>query len=251
MAWIRLSDNYNDHPKFDHLSDGAFRLWHQAMGFCRTYKTDGLIPTKAIRGFKAYSPKRMRELLTPWQDGENPLWHAIEGFGVKVHDYLEWNPSKDEENDRRRSSRDQMRAIREQRRLEKHPPSPPQPVSTNTPLTAVLTARDVTGREGKDLDLEEKEDAIFERAGRLREELYPAWYAKFRHGARLRLVANSLEFQDAVTICRTWDDARIEKLARIVLTTDDDWISKTDRSFRIFATKASWADDRLRQAEQR
>jgi uncharacterized protein YdaU (DUF1376 family) len=89
-----------------------------------------------------------------------------------------------------------------------------------------------------------------ERAGRLREELYPEWYAKYRHGARLRLVANSLEWQDAESLVRTWPDDRLEKLAKIVLTTDDPFIAGTDRSFKIFALKASWADDRLRQWEK-
>lgn len=90
-----------------------------------------------------------------------------------------------------------------------------------------------------------------ERAGKLREELYPAWYAKYRHGAKLRvpLIANTLEFQDALSIVQTWDDETIEKLARIFLTTDEPWISGTDRGFRIFASKTTWAHDRLKAWE--
>jgi len=99
--------------------------------------------------------------------------------------------------------------------------------------------------------VQEKDDALADRAGRLREELYPLWYSQHR-GARLRvpLIANSLEFSDALSICKTWDDERIEKLATIFLTTDDDWISKTDRSFRLFVSKSSWCDDRLSQWER-
>lgn len=92
--------------------------------------------------------------------------------------------------------------------------------------------------------------ALADRASQLREVLYPQWYAKFRHGARLRLIANPLEFQEAQSLVATWDDATLEKLAAIVLTTDDPWISGTDRSFRIFAMKASWAHDRLAQWER-
>jgi hypothetical protein len=252
MAWIRLSDDYNDHPKFDHLSDGAFRLWHQAIGFCRKFKTDGMIPTQTVRGFKAYSPKRMRELMMPWREHEHPLWHAIDGFGVKVHDYLEWNPSKDEENERRAESRSQMRALRERRKTAGVPP-----VSTNTPPTSMLTARDVKGREREGTDSKEnvstEKPSSDERARRLREELYPAWYARYRHGARLRisLIANSLEWKEALSLVETWDDARLEKLARIVLTTNDEYIAGTDRGFRIFAMKASWADSRLSEIESR
>ena len=39
-------------------------------------------------------------------------------------------------------------------------------------------------------------------------------------------------------------------LAVLVLTTDDPFIAKTDRGFKIFAMKASWADDKLTQWEQ-
>jgi hypothetical protein len=78
---------------------------------------------------------------------------------------------------------------------------------------------------------------------------YAKWYRLFRHGATLRLLRNSLEFQDAMDCCDHWDDARLEKLAKIVLTTNDDYISHTDRSFKIFAMKASWADGRLSEAE--
>lgn len=81
-------------------------------------------------------------------------------------------------------------------------------------------------------------------------EHYAEWYQQARHGARLRLIQNSLTFQDAASLCQTWDDARLEKLAKIILTTDDPFISGTDRSFKIFTMKATWADDRLRQWEQ-
>ena len=51
-------------------------------------------------------------------------------------------------------------------------------------------------------------------------------------------------------MAKTWDDdARIEKLMRIFLKSDDPWIEQTDRAFVVFARKASWADDRLAQWE--
>lgn len=62
-------------------------------------------------------------------------------------------------------------------------------------------------------------------------------------------MGNSLEFQEALSLCRIWDDAHLEKLATLVLKTDDEFISRTDRSFKIFALKASWADDILKAWE--
>ena len=106
------------------------------------------------------------------------------------------------------------------------------------PIPSVVLARTVTDDE-----------RLGDRARELLES-YPVWYAAERHGARLPILGGSLQFQEALTLCRTWDDARLEKLARVVLTTDDDYVSRTDRGWKIFTLKASWADDRLRQWEQ-
>lgn len=213
------------------------------MAYCRKHQTDGVIALGVLQGFRYYKPVRATELATPYKPGVMPLWETIEG-GFKVHDYLEWNPSKDEEVGRRTDSKERMRSLRESRG------SPP--VSTNRVLTRESGSRDVPDRIGSDPDRKKEvcADALAERAGRLREELYPAWYAKWRHGAKLRLVANALEFQDAMSLVATWDDARLEQLARIVLTTDDDFISTTDRGFHIFAIKASWAENRLCEVEK-
>lgn len=86
-----------------------------------------------------------------------------------------------------------------------------------------------------------------ERAGRLVEH-YSELFVKHRFGAKYRQRPN-LDWHDALTLVPLWDDGRLEKLAILVLTTDDPWISNTDRSFKIFAMKASWADDKLRAWE--
>ena len=112
--------------------------------------------------------------------------------------------------------------------------SSPSPISSLQ--TAVTSARVVS------------DDELGDRARELLEH-YGEWYREERHGARLRLIQNALTFQDALTLVETWDDARLEKLARLVLTTDDPFISGTDRGFKIFALKASWADNLLRAWE--
>jgi hypothetical protein len=250
MAWIRLSDNYIDNPKVQALSDGAFRLWHEGLAFCRRHLTDGMIPFSALRGFKSYSKTREKQLAATKLPDRAPLWEPLPHTGYKVHDYLEWNQSREEEEEHRTISREQMRTLRQRRRAGDRPP-----VKTNispttrdvaSPTTRVVADMDTGTDHFREKGCGEKPD---DRAGRLLQELYPAWYAKYRRGARLVLVANTLDFQAAIRICETWDDQRIERLAQIVLTTDDPFISGTDRSFKIFVMKASWADDRLRQAE--
>jgi hypothetical protein len=257
MAWIRLSDDYNDHPKFDCLSDGAFRLWHQAIGFCRKYKTDGHIPIASVRKFKAYSHKRGKELLTPWQAGASPLWEPIAGFGIKVHDYLEWNASKDEETDRRTDSRLRMRDLRERRKT--------LDVTRGVSANREQTSCEVIGK-GTDPDLQESTaiqkpffrgervlepfppDDVADRAAQLLEK-YAELFQKYRRGA-LYHRRDAIDFPKACDVVRTWtDDVRLEKLVVMVLTTDDPWVSRTDRGFGIFVVKASWADDLLKQWE--
>lgn len=251
MAFIRLSDNYVDHPKFLALSAAAFRLWHEGMAFCRKHQTDGLIPSSTLQGFRYYKAGLVTELATPAMAGMNPLWDRLEGAGYQVHDYLFWNLSKTEEQAEKDGATKRMRDFRNRQRYAV------TPTVTNAVTNGVRApfVQDRIGRGSKALTERESERKpsapvdVGSRAGHLI-EAYAAWYSQYRHGAKLRLIGNSLEFQDACSLCETWEDQRLEKLARIVLTTDDDFISGTDRGFKIFALKASWADDRLRQAEK-
>jgi uncharacterized protein YdaU (DUF1376 family) len=85
---------------------------------------------------------------------------------------------------------------------------------------------------------------LYNRAGALLNRYKELFYLH-RKGARYHDRMH-LDFEKALGLVRTWeDDGRLEKLAVIVLTTDDDWISSTDRGFGVFASRASWADDRL------
>ncbi len=245
MPSIRLSDDYFDNPKFTRLSDGAFRLWHESLAHCRRHSTDGLFDFRTMRGWRSFTKNREKELSSPHLEGANPLWVLIPAMGYKLHDYLAWNLSKEEEAANRTSTADRVRRHRLRNGVSNGVTSP----VTSAFVPEMGTVTDLP-RE-REFERKPDESELSERAGRLREELYPAWYAKHRHGARLRLVANSLEYQDAMSLVRTWDDARLEKLAAIVLTSDDEWISRTDRGFHIFAVKASWADDKLREWEKR
>ena len=243
MAWIRLTDNYDSDEQIIVLSHGAFRLWHQGLAWCRRNVTnEGIIPFTVLRTLSAFSKGREKELATASRPELQPLWVLIPHVGYRIKSYLKWYPGREQLEKEQTQNRDRQAQFRARNAVT------PPPRNAVTPEKNPALSLE---RKGSDLPVEEDDAEIFERAGRLREELYPAWYATFRHGARLRLVANSLEFQDAVTICRTWDDARIAQLAEVFLTTDEPWIAGTDRGFRVFATKISWCDDRLKQAEMR
>ena len=99
-------------------------------------------------------------------------------------------------------------------------------------------------------------DELGMRAGRFCER-YAELHAKFRKGARLvsrpafrsGLGGGNLDFQEALSLVSTWDDERLDKLAQAFLTVeDDDWINSGPRTIARFRSRASWCDDRLREA---
>lgn len=90
--------------------------------------------------------------------------------------------------------------------------------------------------------------ALAERAGRFLKR-YQELYRELRHGARVR-IKPALDHYRAVDLCRVWDDARLEKLAKVFLKTDDEWIAGTGRDFGVFASRATWCDDRLAAVEK-
>lgn len=79
-------------------------------------------------------------------------------------------------------------------------------------------------------------------------ERYQALYREHRNGAKLYVRPN-LDWTRVCDLLAVWDVARLEKLAVILLTTDDEWVARTDRSIGIFAARASWCDDMLRKWE--
>ena len=94
---IALDDNIEDHPKFAGLSNDAFALWVRCVGYCRRNVTNGFIPAPAaLARARAGNPKKViAELLKVSPGCSNPLWREVDG-GYEIHDYLEWNPSKDQ-----------------------------------------------------------------------------------------------------------------------------------------------------------
>lgn len=234
MPFIRLSDSYIDHPKFLVLSDGAFRLWHEGMAFCRKHETDGRINGAALQGFRYARPSRITEL------EQATLWHKTQ-TGYDVHDYLDWNHSKDEAKQQREASVERTRKWRSRR-------------SGDASQHAHVLDKDRIGSGSSEKKgVAEKPHTILaappstelaHRAAKLL-ETFGELYSKLRHGARFLRLGNSLQWTEACTLCDTWDDDTLVKLIEILLTTDDEWVAKTDRGWKIFVARAQWCAERL------
>ena len=79
-------------------------------------------------------------------------------------------------------------------------------------------------------------------------ERYEALYQQHRKGARYA-VKPVRDYAAAVTLCRTWPDARLDKLAVMFLTTNHQFAEEGSRTIPQFLALASWADGKLAEHE--
>lgn len=234
--WMRLDDGAMSHLKILRLSDRAFRLWIKALCYCQQHLTDGRIPREALTLLGAKRAD-VTVLSTPQVEGKAPLWEPIDGFGFQVHDFLEWNESREEI---------MLKRERAKKRVTHHRGN-----ALQTPLhTRAVTAHSASGvsgssvRSSEEFEIAPVPDALTAHRAAALLDTYETLYTKHRNGAKL-LNRRRLDFDDALEMVAAWDDARLTKMADIFLTTDDEWISGTDRSFQLFRKKATWCDDRL------
>lgn len=91
MSWVRLDDQFPDHPKVAGLSNDAFCLHVTAMCWTAKQQTDGKLPLRLLSrlAWRCQDPAMAKdELVTAgvWDiDGED---------GWLIHDYGEYNPTK-------------------------------------------------------------------------------------------------------------------------------------------------------------
>lgn len=73
-------------------------------------------------------------------------------------------------------------------------------------------------------------------------------YSKHRFGAKYNVVRQK-HIPIIKHLLRVFDLARLEKITVVLLTTDDEWVAKTDRGVGILSTKASWVDGKIAEYE--
>jgi hypothetical protein len=110
MPWVRLDDQFPDHPKV--VSAGPLAGWLHVCGiaYCNRHLTDGFIPRAVAHrlanfegigvelGGDGKSFAFGEDASCEWMASvlcEHGLWDKVAG-GYQIHDYLEFQPSKDE-----------------------------------------------------------------------------------------------------------------------------------------------------------
>lgn len=104
MPWGRIDDSLYDHPKLDHLGHrlAAVGLHALALSWCNRWLTDGEVPRRQV--VKLGGTVRLAdELVTAG------LWER-HGQDYRIHDYLDYNQSRQEVGEVRRQKSEAGRA---------------------------------------------------------------------------------------------------------------------------------------------
>ena len=118
MPWVKLEDRFPSHRKVALLSDRAFRLHVSAICWCAENLTDGRVSDRElplvahIRGIKA----------TAKQLEDAGLWDRVEG-GWEIHDYLDYNPSREQVTAERKKNAERQERVRQRKNGKPTPPT--------------------------------------------------------------------------------------------------------------------------------
>lgn len=125
MSWFKLDDRFFDNPKIAALSDPAQLAYIKGGTYCARELTDGFIPFRKAREFA--SPKVIKELVPG-------LWEPRDD-GFRVHDYLKYNPTKEQVLSEREAARRRMFALRSGEQPANNGGSSDSPVPLPVPRT--------------------------------------------------------------------------------------------------------------------
>lgn len=104
MSWVKIDDNFSEHPKVIKLSDSSFRLHIRVMCYCSKFLTDGIIEDSTVDGMRG-KVRDVRELVGAG------LWDVVQG-GWQIHDYLEYNWARQDVEAKRVAAKERMGKLR-------------------------------------------------------------------------------------------------------------------------------------------
>lgn len=111
MAWVRIDDHLHAHPKFKaawEQEPASVGLELFALSHSAAYLTDGHIDEIFVRSWFR-TPNRLRRAVDALVNAQ--LW-VPNGNGWEIHDYLEYNESRDRILARRRADQARKRSAR-------------------------------------------------------------------------------------------------------------------------------------------
>jgi hypothetical protein len=119
VTWFKGDDNLPNNHKLENLTVHAKFLYVCSLAYCARNLTDGALTARAVRIVRAECPataKHVGEL------ADAGLWDRT-GDGYLVHDYLDYNPRREQVLAERAAAKDRMKRVRSGERLGEHPPN--------------------------------------------------------------------------------------------------------------------------------
>lgn len=119
MPWIKVDDHFDEHPKMARVGPIGWAVWLAALAYCNRNLTDGFVPFTAARRLVSWElllphpSEPERELVYSVGIGTGAHGHDLEcsevvdmlvsagilehvAGGYRIHDYLDYQPSKAE-----------------------------------------------------------------------------------------------------------------------------------------------------------
>ncbi|MBK3595779.1 hypothetical protein, partial [Streptomyces sp. MBT51] len=181
MAWVRLSDDFYDHPKFQRVGALGVALWAEGLAWSNRNLTDGRIPRNVARrliDFEDVVDMVVNSLGNAVTNGGgnpagNPENHAVAASvlrqstiiglvdarlwleapdGYVIHDYLDYQKSAEQIHSERDKNAARQRAFKERRKrasgASPAPEEPPADGSSNEPSNDSSNGVTDTGTHG-------------------------------------------------------------------------------------------------------
>jgi hypothetical protein len=102
VTWVRIDDQLHSHPKFTaawSMEPASVGLELLALSHSAAYLTDGKVDGLFVRPWFRSTARRTRAVDALVESG---LW-VPDGRGWQIHDYLDYNESREENQQRRRA----------------------------------------------------------------------------------------------------------------------------------------------------
>lgn len=161
MPWFRLDDSFHSHPKVIAAGNEAVGLYVRSGTYAAQHLTDGFIPEEIAVLYGALAPGSRPNPRTGKPEAlaetlvKTKLWHRTRG-GWTIHDYLDYNPSREAvENERTQKAERQKRWRDSRRRRVTNPsedasgdaaPPPPRPAPKEAGRAGPAPGTGVAGR---------------------------------------------------------------------------------------------------------
>ena len=103
MPWFKVDDKFHSHPKVIKAGNEAVGLWSRCGSYASDHLTNGFIPEEVAL---LYGRRELAEVLV-----RTKLWSRVRG-GWQMHDYFDYNPSKEAVDNERRATAERQKRWR-------------------------------------------------------------------------------------------------------------------------------------------